>query len=320
MATKKFKCKVCGYVHEGDSAPSACPLCKAPATEFELIDEGGEQPKKRGLFADKNSNAYIIIYTVVMVVVVAALLTFAATSLKERQDANAENEKKMAVMTALGVEEESFDDTIIPALIVGGEFVPQTDPTGAYAAKPVLDKLSDLKSLAVATDELPIFKYENGDRVMYVIPVAGKGLWGDIWGYVALENDGNTIAGVVFDHKSETPGLGAEIATEAHQSLYRGKEIFDSENNLVSVTLRKGGADKSDKHAVDAITGGTKTSNGVTDMLKNSLSKYEGFLRSLAGAAAEDTSLAAEPADEPAPVEAAAADGANVESQNEEEE
>lgn len=177
---------------------------------------------------NKNSNAYIIIYTVVMVVIVATLLTFAATSLKERQDANAENEKKMAVMTALGKQGESFDETITPALLIDGVLTPQSD------AKVVLDKLADLKTMASAENDLPLFKYEREGETLYVVPVAGKGLWGDIWGYVALQADGDTIAGVVFDHKGETPGLGAEIATAEHQKHYVGKKIYDAENRLVA--------------------------------------------------------------------------------------
>lgn len=229
---------------------------------------------------NKNSNAYIIIYTVVMVVIVATLLTFAATSLKERQDANAENEKKMAVMTALGKQGESFDETITPALLIDGVLTPQSD------AKVVLDKLADLKTMASAENDLPLFKYEREGETLYVVPVAGKGLWGDIWGYVALQADGDTIAGVVFDHKGETPGLGAEIASPKYQSLFAGKRIFEGDE-FVSVSLRKGGA-KDPAHEVDAISGGTKTSDGVSAMLRTSLGHYLPLLRAKrSGAAAE---------------------------------
>lgn len=249
---------------------------------------------------NKNSNVYIIAYTVVMVVVVATLLTFAATSLKDRQNANAENEKKSAIMEALGMAGGSteqavkdFDEMIVPALIVDGVFTPQLDETGeAYAAKPVLDKLANLKELAAADNNLPIFKYEKEGVVRYVIPVSGKGLWDSIWGYIALKEDGNEIAGAVFGHKGETPGLGAEIATPDHQNKYKGLKLFDDNGNFVSVKLVKGGAKPGSMHEVDAITGGTKTSDGVSLMLKNGLSKYEGFLRTLSATAAEDTTLA----------------------------
>ncbi len=255
---------------------------------------------------NKNSNAYIIMYTVVMVVIVATLLTFAATSLKDRQNANAENEKKSAIMQALGMAGGSmeqtvkdFDEMIVPALIVDGVFTPQVDAAGKADAKPVLDKMADLKGLAAAENDLPIFKYEKEGVVRYVIPVSGKGLWDSIWGYVALKEDGNTIAGVVFGHKGETPGLGAEIATEPHQNLYKEHKLFDDNGRFVSVKLVKGGAHEGNVHEVDAITGGTKTSDGVTLMLKNGLAKYEGFLRSLSVTAVEDTTLSDDAVSEP---------------------
>lgn len=97
MATKKFKCKVCGYIHEGDAAPAKCPVCGAPASEFEEIVEAGAGDagaKKGGLFSDKNSNAYIILYSTVMVVIVAVLLSLAALSLQQRQSENELGEKK----------------------------------------------------------------------------------------------------------------------------------------------------------------------------------------------------------------------------------
>ena len=118
-----------------------------------------------------------------------------------------------------------------------------------------------------------------------VIPLIGKGLWDDIWGYIALEKDLNTVSGIVIAHKSETPGLGAEIATQAHQALYKGKKLFEN-GQFVSIALRKGGA-KDPVHEVDAITGGTKTSDGVTAMLHDNLSEYVPFIeKTLATAAA----------------------------------
>ena len=95
MAKKKFICKVCGYVHEGDAAPEKCPVCNAPASEF-------VEQKPKGLFSDVNSNAYIILYSVVMVVLVAALLAVASFSLQDRQNANILNEKQQQIVKALG--------------------------------------------------------------------------------------------------------------------------------------------------------------------------------------------------------------------------
>lgn len=104
MATKKFKCKVCGYIHEGDKAPDVCPVCKAPASQFEEVTEekSGNGAKKGGLFSNKNSNAYIIFYATVMVVIVAILLSLASLSLQQRQYDNELGEKKSNILQSLG--------------------------------------------------------------------------------------------------------------------------------------------------------------------------------------------------------------------------
>ncbi len=137
--------------------------------------------------------------------------------------------------------------------------------------------LQDLKG-SIAAGKFPVFKAKNG---CVVIPVYGAGLWDAIWGYVALEPDMNTVKGIVLDHKGETPGLGAEIATPAHQAKYVGKTVFEGDD-FVSITLKKGGANPADAnyaHEVDAITGGTKTSDGVTEMIRSGLGNYLPYLK-----------------------------------------
>ena len=126
---------------------------------------------------------------------------------------------------------------------------------------------------------LPLFKAQKDGKNYYIFPVYGKGLWGPIWGYVALEDDLNTIYGVTFDHKGETPGLGAEITKDWFQNQFKGKKIFDKKGNFVSVQVVKGGAPANDPYAVDAISGATITSRGVQAMLKNSLSSYINFIQ-----------------------------------------
>lgn len=300
MATKKFKCTVCGYIHEGDAAPEKCPVCGAPKSAFvELKEEdkercdvpgqekSGKPAKKKGLFSDKNSNAYIIMYSTVMVVIVAALLAVAAMGLQKRQYANELNEKKQSILSSLSAQDQNYDD-FIDAYVL--------DPEGnKIEGQDVFTLLNDLPGTFEA-GKFPIFVAKDG-RV--VIPVTGNGLWGPIWGYVALEKDMDTVAGIIMAHKGETPGLGAEIATPKYQHLFVGKKIFNG-NDFVSVKLRKGGA-KDTEHEVDAISGGTKTSDGVTAMLYNSLHNYLPFLESKRSAASE------------APVAASSADESNKE-------
>ena len=107
MATKKFKCNVCGYIHEGDAAPANCPVCGVPASEFTEL-----KPEKKGLFSDKNGNAYIIMYSTVMVVIVATLLALAALGLQKRQYENELNEKKHAILASLSAGDRSYDEFI----------------------------------------------------------------------------------------------------------------------------------------------------------------------------------------------------------------
>lgn len=273
MATRKFRCNVCGYIHEGAAAPDKCPVCAAPASEFTEITE-----KKKGLFSDTNSNAYIILYSTVMVVIVAALLALAALGLQKRQYENELNEKKQAILASLSASDQRYDE-FIDAYVV--------DKNGARIdGQDVFALLNDLPG-AYAAGKFPVFEARDG-RV--VVPVTGMGLWGPIWGYVALEKDMNTVAGVIMAHKGETPGLGAEISTAKYQANFVGKTIFEGDK-FVSVTLRKGGA-KDPAHEVDAISGGTKTSDGVTAMLYNSLANYLPLLEAKRRVAAEQVVLA----------------------------
>ena len=232
---------------------------------------------------NKNSNAYIIIYTVVMVTIVGTLLAFLATSLKGKQDANVLNEQKTSIMKAFGEADASFDEVVTRGRLSAGEFAPVADDA---AVAEVFAMLGNRKALAEATDNLPIFKMEKDAMVKYVLPIVGKGLWGDIWGYVALQQteDNVVITGIVMDHAGETPGLGAEIATANVQKMFEGKALYNAEGAF-AVRMQKGGAQN--EHQVDAITGGTKTCDGVNAMLENSISKYESFLRATEVAAEE---------------------------------
>ena len=150
----------------------------------------------------------------------------------------------------------------------------------------VFELLKDLQG-AFDDGKFPVFEAADG-RV--VIPVTGMGLWGPVWGYIALEKDMDTVAGIIMAHKGETPGLGAEIATPKYQAQFVGKKIFKGDE-FVSVKLRKGGA-QDPEHEVDAISGGTKTSDGVTAMLYNSMEHYLPLLEAKRKAAVEQVVFA----------------------------
>ncbi len=232
-----------------------------------------------------NSNTYIIIYSVVMVVIVAVLLSLAALGLKSRQDANVLNEKKTQIVKALGYDPATvlYDDVVAEAALLDAE-----GKTANNDVAKVFEALQDVKG-SYAAGSFPIFKAKDGS---VVVPLYGNGLWGPIWGYIALDTDMNTVKGVVFDHSGETPGLGAEITTAKHQAQYVGKSVYEG-GDLVGVILKKGGADKSNPHEVDAITGGTKTSDGVTAMIHTSLNYYKPYfdaVRAAQTAAEEEVS------------------------------
>lgn len=251
---KEFKCNACGYVHTGNSAPESCPVCSVPATEF------AEQKKKKGMFSDLNGNPYIIMYSTVMVIVVATLLAVASLALQKRQYKNELNEKKHSILLSLAAEGENYDD-FIKGYVLDAE-------GNRIEGEDVFTLLKDLPGTFKA-GKFPVFEAADG-RV--VIPVTGMGLWGPVWGYVALEKDMSTVAGATFAHKGETPGLGAEISTPKFQSRFVGKKIFEGDK-FVSIKLRKGGA-QDPNHEVDGISGGTKTADGVTEMLHTSLGYY----------------------------------------------
>ena len=270
MATKKFKCKVCGYVHEGDNAPENCPMCQAPQSEFEeIIEESAAAPKK-GL--NTNSNVYTILYAAVMVIIVAFLLVFVSQTLKARQDANIVNDTKQQILSALNMRD-------LP------------DVAGTYAKVVKADKLmKDNGELADYNGDFNttyksefdkknyhVFVAEVDGQTKYIIPMNGLGLWGTIWGYIALNEDHTTVYGVYFSHSSETPGLGGEIASLKFQNRFAGKQVVDG--NKVGLTVVKyGKADKGSQFEIDGVTGATITSKGVNEMIGKVLEKYIPFL------------------------------------------
>lgn len=195
---------------------------------------------------DINSNGYIFMYATVLVVVVAVVLTVTALWLQPFQDRNRKNEKRVNILTAAGITGVNpknaailFERHCTAALLVDENGNATEDETG-----------------------LPVFVI---DRQTSVIPLQGNGLWGPIWGYLAIAADGKTVVGVSFGHKSETPGLGGEITTEKFQGQFVGMQVVDN-GRIKPIEF-------------DAITGATKTSNGVKEMIDSTLNKYSAYLK-----------------------------------------
>lgn len=262
MATNKYVCKVCGYTHEGSEAPSVCPLCKAGASEFEAVKE-----KKKGI--NTNSDVYAIIYSAVVVVIVAFLLAAVSSALKPRQEANIELDKKKQILASLNEKNLADAAATYDALIVADPIV---DAQGNVVAE---NGGFEVANDAVNENNLPLYVAKIDGATKYILPMTGNGLWGGIWGYLAVNDDCNTIYGVYFSHASETPGLGAEIAGDKFQGRFPGKKVYN-ENGAVGLSVEKKSSD-ADYH-VDAVSGATITSNGVREMLKLKLAPYYKYL------------------------------------------
>lgn len=242
----------------------------------------------------KSSNSYIMFFIVTTVVIVGTTLAFVSESLKEKQAANVALENKKFILTTY----------------MGGKAIDEmtNEEINATYDKQVKSKVVNFKGEIVDMDVsqvevvreykktpedrmLPVYEIfkEGTEEIQYVvIPVFGYGLWDNIWGFIALENDLNTIKGVVYDHKGETPGLGQRIATKDVQDRYEGKKLYDKSGNIVSIEMVKGergGGAKSikefenDPHRVDGMSGSTITGKGLNNMLKDYFKSYENYFK-----------------------------------------
>ena len=229
---------------------------------------------------------YIFFYITVLTVIVAILLSAAALVLQPYQQANINNEKMMNILQAADVNveganvQELFDKDCVKMMLVdaNGEVVEECTKDFTKFRAFSMNLKDELYKRDNGQDfVLPIIVINNGKEDVNVIQLQGAGLWGPIWGYIGMTSDFQNVVGVVFDHKSETPGLGAEITTEKFRSQFQGKTIF-SGGNFVSIDVVKGGvanlAADLQKHSVDAISGGTITSQGVNKMIENVLGSY----------------------------------------------
>ena len=225
---------------------------------------------------DTNGNKYTFIYASAMVIIVAAILSITALKLKPAQQNNIKIEKMQNILASVGISSTAVDaesiyaEKIVQSYIVNSE----GEKTEGNAfdidlkrerAKPAEDRL------------LPVYECQIEDGMKYILPVYGAGLWGPIWGYIAISDDMNTVYGANFDHAGETPGLGAEISTPDFQNQFKEKTIFDDNGKLVSIIVAKASENAPATHKVDGISGGTITSKGLQDMLMRDFTTYQAF-------------------------------------------
>ena len=231
---------------------------------------------------NKQSNTYTIIYIIVLVAVVGAALAFTSLSLKDRQQTNEDADKMRQILASVkvvpepGKMVETFKDYIIsqPVYNAAG------DSIGDDAFKVKVE--DQIKEADPASRKLPLYVCRLDDgSIKYIIPVSGAGLWGPIWGYIALDSDANTVYGAYFDHKGETPGLGAEITKPAFSGQFDNKQLFKDGQFLPIEVVKKGQKPHTDADYVDGVSGGTITSKGVGDMISNCLTPYATILVNL---------------------------------------
>jgi Na+-transporting NADH:ubiquinone oxidoreductase subunit C len=240
----------------------------------------------------QQSNTYIIVFSAVLTIVLGGLLALANQGLKPWQKRSIELDTKKKILSAVTDLEGTKGDEIISlygetiesiVVNVDGEIVEQ-DAEGKQIVAENVDVAKNFKK-PPSERLLPVFMYhQKGSPEMveaYIFPVYGRGLWGPIWGFVALETDLATIKGSSFDHKTETPGLGARITSEEVSGRYTGKKLYGNDGELISVAMLKGEnnpPDKLDEHTIDGLSGATLTAIGMNEMLKSYFEYYGKFI------------------------------------------
>ncbi len=231
---------------------------------------------------NKQSNLYTVVYIIILVVVVGTALAVTSLTLRDRQQQNINADKMSQILAAALIYPDKADvvadfDRYITSSMVVNAMGDTLDGVKAFD----VDVAAQIK-LDADRRELPVYVCTTPDAgTKYIIPMYGAGLWGPIWGYVAIDSDGSTIYGAYFAHQGETPGLGAEIEKPAFSDQFHGKQMW-KDGRFRPVTVVKPGLKPADgEDYVDGISGGTITSKGVAAMLDNSLQPYKKFLQNL---------------------------------------
>lgn len=226
-----------------------------------------------------NSNAYTLVYASAVVVIVAFLLAFVSKSLEPASVSNERIDKKKQILASLNI--RGLDNSRVESEYGKSVTFDKIIRTDGSVYKDGAGKDKDGFKIApkeIDDNHLPLYQcYVNG-QTKYVIPLYGKGLWGPVWGYIALDDDKNTVFGAYFSHQSETAGLGARITEESFQKEFVDKKLFADGGSTVMLGLVKKKDPSKGQFQCDAISGATLTCNGVTDMIHDCVAKYSAFL------------------------------------------
>lgn len=226
---------------------------------------------------DKNSNGYTFAFAIALVVVVGAALAAISSGLDPLQSENAQVKKKMDILGALNIPSTRQDATQKYEQYILSEQSVVIDDQGNEKEQLVafdvdVRKQYRDKKLAESDRDYPLYIAQVEGKTKYVLPVVGSGLWGPVWGYLAIDADKETIFGAKFDHKTETPGLGAEIKQPFYFTQYEGERISKGGQFMKITSVKDGTGNQPGK--VDGITGGTITSKGVEEMVNRTLAVY----------------------------------------------
>lgn len=232
---------------------------------------------------NKENNGYIFGFTIVLIAVVGTILASVSMGLKDKQNENDKIKKQIDILAAIKVEStranaaDMYPDFIKSSLVIdmNGKVLEGEDANAIDIKKQHRDK-----TLTEDMKKYPLYIAEKEGMQLYIIPVVGKGLWGPVWGYIALKDDKRTIFGASFDHKTETPGLGAEIKQQFFTDRYVGETVADESLNYNPIKVVKDGSGQ-EPLKVDGITGGTITSKGVEEMVNRTMEIYMNYLKTL---------------------------------------
>ena len=218
------------------------------------------------------SDAYTITFTTIVTVILGLGLSYTADSLRDRQILNEELDIKKNILSVLGYKQDTpWTDEEVQSLYDRNINEIRIDEVGS-----VFDEVDKSDNFAYTIYQ----SRENNKVTGYAIPIAGKGLWGTMYGYFAIEPDAETVKGITFYKHKETPGLGAEVDKDWFKNNFIGKKLTDKNGELVSIEVVKGYVSKTDPdalHKVDGISGATITGTGLTTFLKSDLEKYEPY-------------------------------------------
>ncbi|SEM95159.1 Na(+)-translocating NADH-quinone reductase subunit C [Halomonas caseinilytica] len=230
-----------------------------------------------------NSIKKILTVAFALCIVCSIIVSTAAVALRSKQQLNQELDRKTNILNVADLYEPGDDvaeefQKVTPKVVDlrSGEYTDEFDPDNYSGFEAARDPAQS-RTLSGETDIAGLSRQENystvylvgdpDDPEQVILPIRGQGLWGLMRGYLAVEGDGNTIVGITYYSHSETPGLGAKVDTPKWKAQWKGKQIYGEGDGVEpEIGLVKGGA--SEKTEVDALSGATLTSNGVTNMLQ----------------------------------------------------